>query len=239
MAFQGYQFLRYFIPGSLYVIYLMSFVIPNLAESIACYLLNKPEVLLGIVGGAFGASLSIGYVIYSFHDTALYNHLAMREKWRDIPRYLKKEIATWKNLSNEERKEFLDLLYLHSGEDTANQQFSATIRGMWSHFNARIVCSLWASLLSVISFVVLYALDQAAGTGVFNLRFFHLGGCYVYYWHLCALVITLVSTFLLVGARRPYKEAVKLEYYFVKTKIADSEDLRRLERILLRNDGKQ
>jgi len=71
MAFDEYQFLRYFIPGSLFVIYTTALVIPILNSFALYFLENHPDVLIGIVGGAFAAGLAFGYVIYTIYDTFL------------------------------------------------------------------------------------------------------------------------------------------------------------------------
>jgi hypothetical protein len=97
MAFDEYQFLRYFIPGSLYVVYTTFLMVPILNSTVIDFFKNDSSALLGIVGGAFGASLAIGYVVYSFYDTFLYNRWAMNFGNRKSLRYLAKKIEGWED----------------------------------------------------------------------------------------------------------------------------------------------
>jgi len=102
-----------------------------------------------------------------------------------------------------------------------NQKFSETIRGIWSHFNARLVCSIFASSFSFASMFLLYLVEQGSDARLFSFRSFSLLGLQITYLWFCVGIIIVISLVLVVGARRPYREAVKLEYYFLKSKIEE------------------
>ena len=236
LVFAEYQFLRYFIPGSLYVIYTSLLIIPNLGDDVVKYLGQNGNVLIGVFGGAFAAGLAFGYVIYTFYDTWLYNRLAMRPCWRDILKYMDK-INVWKELNNEQKKEFLDTLYYYLGDrDPMNQKFSETIRGIWSHFNARIVCSIFVPAFSIATIFLLRTVELGSDIKfeLFYFRSFHYPGFQIKYFCFSLAIIIAISIVLVIGARRPYKEAVKLEFYFLKLKIEKSRtEFESLARILL------
>ena len=85
MPFEEYQFLRYFIPGSLFVIYTTLIIYPALSLEILLFLEKNPEIVLGIIGGVFAGSLAFGYLVYTLYDTFLYNIIAMNPKRRKLP----------------------------------------------------------------------------------------------------------------------------------------------------------
>jgi hypothetical protein len=58
VAFDEYQFLRYFIPGSLFVIYATALALPIINTDTLFFLQSYPDVVIGIVGGAFAAGLA-------------------------------------------------------------------------------------------------------------------------------------------------------------------------------------
>jgi hypothetical protein len=128
-VFEEYQFLRYFIPGSLFVMYTTLVFLPNLSKNVVSYILEKPDSLLGIVGAAFGASLAFGYIIYSVFDTLLYNPIALKNGWRKVLSYMESKIDTevnkkvWRGLNKEKKKEFLEMLFLSLGDAEKTNRF--------------------------------------------------------------------------------------------------------------------
>lgn len=80
MAFDEYQFLRYFIPGSLYSIYTIALIVSVLSPDVLVYFFVNPQALLGLVSGIIGSSLATGYLLYSFFDKCLYQHLVWNTK---------------------------------------------------------------------------------------------------------------------------------------------------------------
>jgi hypothetical protein len=163
---------------------------------------NNGDVLIGVFAGAFGASLAFGYVIYTFYDSLLYNVLAMRPGWRDILKYMER-IDVWKKLDNAQRKEFLDTLFYYLGKrDPMNQKFSETIKGIWSHFNARIVCLLFVPIFSGVTVTILWLIEQGGGPRLFSFRSFGFLGGQRTYLSLCVSIIIVISLVLLWGGKK-------------------------------------
>jgi len=233
MAFEEYQFLRYFIPGSLFVIYTTLIAFPILSST-AIAMLGNPETLLGVIGGAFAGSLAIGYITYTFYDTFLYNRLAMNTKRRLLLQYLPTKIKEWDSLLLHEKKMVMEMIH-NTGKDTeACDRFYNIIRGWWSHFNARWVCLLFVPLLSGFSVLFLLSLNIILGGEIFA---FNLPNLFLYVP--IALVIVTISLVLKIGAENPFNEATQFEYYFVKYKIENNEeDFKEMIAILLEKKWK-
>ena len=203
MAFEEYQFLRYFIPGSLFVIYVTLLVLPNLNPQLFPYLSSNPETILAIVAGAFGASLAFGYLIYSFYDLVFYNFLAMKfPNKRKILGYMKEKIEGWDDVSEPDKKEFLDMLYRLPGDANKNEQVSSLTRGIWSHFNARIVSATCVPLFAGISVFTLYEINNKALPYLIQMakdhnwtltspEIFRFNHFFVWVWVVLALFISL------------------------------------------------
>ena len=142
MTFEEYQFLRYFIPGSLYVIYTTALIVPILNPTVIDFFKKDTSALLGVVGGAFGASLAVGYIIYTFYDTFGYTPRMMDRNKRKMLDYIDHHVEGWKEPIEANKKEFLDMLWIKFGENGSGDKYYATVKSMWSHLNARIVCYL-------------------------------------------------------------------------------------------------
>lgn len=228
MVFEEYRFLRYFIPGSLYVIYMTFLVVPNLSVSVCNYISTHPNLLLGAFAGAFGASVAFGYVFYTFYDSFLANHLAMNENNRPILQYLARRINTWPNRQNYEKKAFLDTLYHRLGESGMNQQFSEKIRGIWSNFNSRVVCSMFIPFFCVVSMVVLLLLGQFSDIKLLSFGSSSLLGTWgqIIYFFMCGFVVGVISLVFWRWRERPYREALTLEDYFLRSKIEKNDGTR-------------
>ena len=217
MAFDEYQFLRYFIPGSLYVIYVVALLSPFFGNKVFELLITQADsdAILGLIGGAFGVSLAFGYVIYTFYDTAGYNKIAMDPKNRPILRYLESHInysKEWKKLNNFEKKVALDVLCDSFDDTEVSNRIAGKIRGIWSHFNARIVCGsyvpIFAGLTSafIAVFIILLIGNQ---TFILNDST----------WTLFLLIVCSIATISYVtfkGANRPLREATKIEFLYLK-----------------------
>lgn len=213
MAFDEYQFLRYFIPGSLYVIYSAAMTATVLNPEKLDFFKNNPDVLLGIVGGAFGAALAMGYLIYTFYDTFHYNHWAMNRNRRGILTYLESRIADWKLLDDARKKEFIDLLWITLNADSLSERYSALVKGIWSHLNARKVCCYWVPSFSVFTLFLLYLFSNI----VLRVNLFTMEN-----WVLFALVLAIIggiSAVLWFGEERPLDEGTTIEYYFIQNRI--------------------
>ena len=219
MAFDEYQFLRYYIPGSLYVIYVTALVFPILSPQVFNYLAKNPDVFLGTVGGVFAASLAIGYLIYSFYDWVEYNETAMGEKKKKLFAYIEREAPGWKDLPEPEQKESLDMIYLTFGDPAANERASNQIRGMWSHYNARKVCYKFVPLFAAIT-VLLSLIPDLFMTK----KLYAIPGHWE--WLLLAVAaILIVSVTLRQGAQRPLNEATTLDYFFIRNRVEENKGL--------------
>ena len=168
MGFDEYQFLRYFIPGSLAVIYIAFFLAPFIGDGVINNFKASPEGLLGIVGAAFGASLAIGYVIYTFYDTCSYNKAAMDSTKRRILHYLEKQKPDCKKLSEFEKKATLDMLYDAFDDSSVSNRVASKARGMWSHFNARKVCAIYVPSFSIVFSVIIILFAHLIKPNIFD-----------------------------------------------------------------------
>lgn len=236
--FEEYRFLRYYIPGSLYVIYMAFLVAPYLSENIRDYLLLKnPNVLLGLFAGAFGASLALGYVIYTIYDSILYEKLAMKKE-RPILEYLMNRINGWCNLENYEKKEFIDTLYHLLGESDRNEQFVRKIRGIWSNFNSRVVCSIFVPFSCGVTIVLLLIIEVFSDVKLFSIGTSGLLGeiGQISYLIVYLIVMIIISCIFWHWKERPYWEALTLEGNFLKSKIekdGEEKEFERLTKLLL------
>ncbi len=239
--FEEYKFLRYFIPGSLFVIYTTSLVLPFLDSAILRYFKNNPNALLGLIGGAFGASLAFGYIIYTFYDTFLYNVIVMKEKKgklfpeRPLLLYIKDRLRPyfeesalrhqevelekdwgeqWKKIDRPIKKVFIEMFFITSDNSKDHDKFQTILRGWWSHFSARIVCSICVPIFSFASLLVLFISDIILERNVFAFPISHVG-----LWLLCVSLIVIISIIIGIGANNPLKESFHFESFFIKSKI--------------------
>ena len=215
MAFEEYQFLRYFIPGSLFVIYTIVLVLPILNSTVVLYFESNPDALLGIIGGGFAASLAFGYIIYTIYDTfGPYDRDVMKSKKRPLFKYLSERIEDWDKFDKPKKKMFTEMLHI-TGADTKDcDRFYTIIRGFWSHFNARIVCCLWVPIFSAITIFFLIILDFVVGSKFFSFTFPN-----IFLYIPFTIGIVIISLILVIGAERPRSEATTLEYFFIKYRI--------------------
>lgn len=79
MSSEQYQFLRYYLPGSVFLIYLALLLVPVTNPESLIFLIQGQNLLalVTLIGGAFVISPPLGYLLYSLYDTFLYNHFAM------------------------------------------------------------------------------------------------------------------------------------------------------------------
>ena len=230
--FEEYKFLRYYIPGSLFLIYLASLTIPNLAVINQNTLLERWDIVLSAIVGSFVISPAIGYVIYSFYDWLFYNRIATYSKWRTTFRLINERAPEILDTTNK-KKEFLDLLFrIHyssehnSSEPEINPSILETMRGMWNHFNARITCAVFVPIFSVITFGLLYICDIGLSSfEIFRFRSFIFWAHHIPFQAVSLLIIILLSLGLGIGSSRPYQETCRLEEYLFKVKSKDATKL--------------
>ncbi len=219
MPFDEYQFLRYFIPGSLFVIYATCLILPILSTDGLLFMGNHLDIAVAIAVGAFGAALAFGYVIYTFYDTFSYGRDAMKKEQRPLLRYFANHAENWNNLSESRQKMFIEMTHI-TGKDIVDCRYFYSIgRGFRSHYNARIVCSLYvpAAALAIILFFVLSS--YFTGNTYLSLTSRHA-------WLDIPIlgVIFIVSVVLHYGATRPRNEAAQLEYLFIRRRVETDPD---------------
>jgi hypothetical protein len=242
MAFDEYQFLRYFIPGSLYSIYTMALIVSVLSPDVLVYFSVHPEALLGIVSGIIGSSLAIGYLLYSFFDKCCYQRLVWDTKKRLSKEYLGKLIFDWDEIEKskpEQAKMFLDMLWITFKDSDSSEKYSTTLRGTWSHLCARLCCCFVVPFFSFVSFgFVLFAnwFTEYLQTDL-KFHLFSLAPQNLIFIIFGAIIIILISVFLGLGANRPFKEGTTLELFFIKH-IIDKEpsEFKRLVKTILDKD---
>jgi hypothetical protein len=183
------------------------------------FLKHHPDVLIGIVGGAFAAGLAFGYIIYTIYDTIHYDHLAMDEKRRPLLRYMANHIDNWGRFTEAKQKMFMEMIHT-SGENIEDcNNFYSIGRGFWSHFNARMVCYLWVPIFSVFTLALLVSSDFIIGV-----RFLSLTSPHIWLYTPVIVGIIIVSTILWFGASRPFNEATRFEYLFIRRRIETDYD---------------
>jgi len=198
------------------LIYLALLVLPN-STIVSGTFLARLDVLLSAVVGSFVISPPIGYVIYTFYDSLLYERVATYPKWRTVFRLLDKN---QKLDTTDKKKAFLDLVFRIHTKDSikVDPSLLLTIRGIWSHFNARIVCSIFVPAFSVGCFLVLYAVENALPIEIFRFRSFTWSNLAIPLWLVPVLIIATVSLVLILFSRRPYRETCRLEEYLFLVK---------------------
>jgi hypothetical protein len=145
MSFEQYQFLRYYLPGSLFLLELGLFLAPfinyfELQKLLGGNLLS----LVTVVGGAFVVSPAIGYLLYSAYDTAIYNQKAMNWDNRRSLMYL----IEW---ARHPRMSARNLERIFVGIDQAD---SNTLKIMKKDLNSVDFGKLRPSLKSLIDFII-------------------------------------------------------------------------------------
>lgn len=201
------------------MIYGTSLVLPLLSSDGLLFLGSHLDVAVAIAVGAFGAALAFGYVIYIFYDTFSYGRDAMKKEQRPLLRYFANHAKNWSNLSESRQKMFIEMTHI-TGKDIVDCGYFYSIgRGFRSHYNARIVCSLYvpAATLATILFFVL----SSYFTGN---TYLSLTSPHAWLGILVLGVIFIVSVVLYYGASRPRNEAAQLEYLFIRRRIEADPD---------------
>lgn len=195
-----------------------------------------PTWISAVVGG-FVVSSPIGYLLYLIFDYAFYTKIARGKeniffRWnkRSIIKYLNNWINEWakentklQNLSTEEKQELIDFaLYtsLKEREGCSSERTFAisdtiidTLRGFWSHHNARYVCSLFVPLASGILATFLVFLMGHSGSSLF--KFDH---CTIVLEIIFVLSIFAVSWYNIRPTEKTRREIYALEEYILLTK---------------------
>lgn len=221
---EQYRFLRYYIPGFLFVTYLLGLITVNLNKNIFSFFKTVGLDPISFVGIAFTASPAIGYMIYSFYDWVLYNRigncderqtLVLLDEWALKEKLIKKG----QKIEKVRKKELIDFAVYSSAKRSSliiSEQLPETLRGFWSHVNARYVSSIFVPLACGLFFVILWGLNIILAL---NIPFkTSLEDIDIY--RNTALILSIAVLSICVGypARRTVQEAFTLEEYIVRAK---------------------
>jgi len=221
--------MRYYLPGALFLIYLMILTIPYLPRReipFALALYEQPNAIIGIFTGAFVISPVVGYLIYGFYNH-LYERMAMDTDRRGALKYIedlpfesceeKKDHYKKMLRCDIQKKEFLDLIY-HSNFKSGNSpiEFDSkiidTLKGHLSNFSARYVCSVFVPIFCFLAWLLIWLILKA-----YNLSFtFSIPQQMQFFFSI--LGICFVSAILYWDCKRVLFEAYQLEEYFIKAK---------------------
>jgi hypothetical protein len=219
MAFDEYQFLRYFIPGSLFSIYTSILIFSVLTPEVLYYFTFHPEFLIGIITGIVGSALPFGYLLYSFFDSTLYQKVTWNIKRRRIISDLDEVIENFKDIAKNEparAKIFVDMLWIRFEDSDSSQKYSVVVRGTWSHLCARLTCCSIVPILSFISYFIFVRFIVAYANSLPSNLIFQPFTSENWFWGISVVVIILISICLCLGAKRPLKEGTTLESFFIK-----------------------
>lgn len=221
---EEYQFLRYYLPGSLFLFYVAILLVPN--SSVYSSIVSSDGTLslginlVGLLVSLIGVSPIIGFIIYAFYNP-YYERRAVASD-RGAFEYLKTEKFT-KNTkikaelilsSDKQRKEFLDLV-VHTKGIGSNLEVDSDIRdlmkGHLSKYAARIVCGFYVPIFSTIVVLTLFLIGVFSPTTLsFNWQ--------PHFLIPAALLISFLSIRFLRDNERVIQEAFILEEYLVKAK---------------------
>lgn len=214
---EQYRFLRYYIPGFLFLTYFFGLVTVNIDRSIFELFRVLRLDPTSLVAVAFTSSPAIGYLIYQFYDWSLYNRIAkskerkaliLIDKWATEEKFPKGE--RWEV----KRKELVDFALYSSLEEsdfTISDKISETIRGFWSHVNARLVSSIFVPIASGVFFAICWILNIIL---VLNLPFkFDLPKTVV-----LIILVIILSAFITYPAKRTIREAFALEEFVIRVR---------------------
>ena len=220
---ERYQFLRYYLPGFLFITYLAILLIPAMENIPVSTTIDQ---FVGIFGAVIIASPVIGYLIYSPYNN-FYEYVSSHCNRPALVFIQNAEFAkrserayyTKRTDSFALQKELIDLtLYIdYHPKDKANgtEKSDATLshsvlsvlQNQLNNFSARVVCGFFTPIFSLVI------------AGIIGLvlmpTFFSLDKTAVYF---SILLIILISGSLLVGARGVLKEAFVLENYIIRSR---------------------
>lgn len=171
---------------------------------------------LGVFVGFFAISPPIGYVVYQFYDGTLYRILSKCKKKRIALQLIDKWAEEEKVSSlfdDVKRKELIDFALYFSFRKSrfkVSEKLGETIRGFWSHANARLVCSIYVPLFSLLIFLGLVIANLILSWNIFTLEL----------WRTLVILFSIVafSFFLGYPAWETIQEAFALEEYLVRVR---------------------
>lgn len=230
---ERYQFLRYYIPGFLFLSYMFGLITVNIDRSVFEILKTLGLDPITLVAAAVAISPAIGYIIYTSYDSIGYNSIIAKSKKREalslLVKWAEKEEYPKKGetLDFTRKKELIDFALYCSRKDTGFEisgQIAETIRGFWSHAAARYVSSIFVPLACACFLGILLVLNYSS---VLNLPFKE----YVDNQNL-PLILLIIALSICMGypARRIVGEAFALEEYVVRVREQAVREYMKLEK---------
>ncbi len=219
-----YQFLRYYLPGSLLLLYVLLFIIPNLSTDTLNII--GLDNLLAVFVGLLALNYAIGYLVYIPFNYR-YEKIAMNPERRHALDYIARlaEEAECGSLlkCDTQKKEFLDLVYHSKFESSSglkiNPEIVATLKNHLSNYAARYVCGTYVPILLIpVMFFALFIL-KFAGIG------FAMNN--VWFSFFVLLLVLVVSLGLSMDRERVLTETFTLEEFMIRTKEKEVKELLR------------
>ena len=84
----------------------------------------------------------------------------MNPKNRILLRYLPNKIPNRNTLKQHEKKMVMEMSHTSDEFGAGSDKFYDIVRGWWSHFNARIVCSFFVPVSSIVTVGLLFVIDS-------------------------------------------------------------------------------
>ena len=216
-----YQFLRYYLPGSLLLMYIGLFIIHVLAPATFDIGLDK---ILAVFVGLLAANYAVGYLVY-VPFVYKYEKMAMNSEKRPalgyILRLAKEEECENYLRCDTQKKEFLDLAY-HSNYESASElrihpEIIATLKNNLSNYAARYVCGTYVPL-AVIPGIILTIPTLAFVEISFELK-------NVWFIFVALTAVLSISLLLSMDRERVLNETFALEEFMIRTKQKEVREL--------------
>lgn len=228
-----YQFLRYYLPGSLLLIYSSLFIVPFIDPN--TFIGLSLDKMIAVLVGLLGANYAIGYIVYIPFNYK-YEKLAVNPEKRPslklIALMAKKEGFDNYLRCGTQKKEFLDLVYHSNIETTSNLKIHPeivnTLKNHLSNYAARHVCGTYVPIAIVP--VVFLTLPLLTFVGIS----FQLSNFWFVFPTL--IMVLAISVSLSIDRERVLNETFVLEELMVKAK---AEEVKELMKRLMVSEDKQ
>jgi hypothetical protein len=187
MSFEQYQFMRYYLPGSLFLVYLALLLSPFSGPRLVEFMKSNFGGLVTLVLGVFVVSPAVGYVLYIWYDTNVYNKKFMDWSPGQRPSLgllvacaLKGELPSTRAKKPDQlttiegSKECQDklrpatkglidfIIHTEVGEkqSAVKSRAAGNLPSYWSNYAARYICSRIAPLSSMLVFFAIIIIDN-------------------------------------------------------------------------------
>lgn len=217
-----YQFLRYYLPGSLLLIYSSLFVIPLMDPNTFVGL--SLDKIIAVFVGLLAANYAIGYLVY-IPFSYKYEKVAVDPDRRPSLKFIE---SMAKSVGCEtyfrcgtQKKEFLDLVY-HANIETRlglkiHHEIVNTLKNHLSNYAARYVCGTFVPFAIIPAMILTIPLLSFVGIG-FQLR-------NLWFLLFALAVVILISLFLSMDRERVLDETFALEEFMVRSKTEEIREL--------------